>query len=238
MSLCKNRDMVAKQSMKPAMTLADSAIDAILQAPNCCEAMSVLWSMEDYVPAMIRNKMKTACTSYDKLLYSFNRHILENIWGCPQKYIDKYADDTNIDEILDNIIYGDPINILDVPEPIIHLLNSRDLEICDTREYNTHFSRNMSYFDDDIGWDWENHCSEERIRIVEGDDREQTWIYPAFPDPHRPVYRCGCGSEYFEDECYCYADENCTCDSWYTGLQCRCGAEEYHEYAPSDFSPR
>lgn len=122
-------------------TLLNSVIDTILQAPNCREAMSVLWSYEDYVPNIIRNKMKVSNSSCDKLLFSFNRHILENIWGCPEKYIEKYADDSNIDDILDDIIYGDCINILDIPEPIVNLLNDRDLKICDSDEYLIHFEK-------------------------------------------------------------------------------------------------
>lgn len=218
----KNQNMV--QGAKLSMTLANSALDTILEAENCCEAMSVLWNMEGYIPTMIEQRAKTAQTSYEKLLYSFNPHILQNIWGCPDKYLEKYSDNSDIDNLLDDIIYGDVVDIMEIPKAILQLLDKRDHQICETAYYKCFFERAESNIDLDIGWDWENHCSEEHLRIVERDEDIRIWGYSAINDPHLPFKNCGCGSEYFDGECYCRLDDYCGC-----GDYCECSDDSSDE---------
>lgn len=147
-------------------SLRNKAVDFILSAENTKEAMSSMWMYEGLIPQIITERMENAKIE-DKIIYSFNRDILENIWGCPKQFLKKYADDSNfedlldkgfdilkapipllelikeknmnIDELLDNVIFGDRIDIMDIPELLIDMLNKRDLEICNTIEYIEHF---------------------------------------------------------------------------------------------------
>jgi len=234
MATNKNRDMVAMHS------LANVAIDAIFQAENYKEVLQSLWKMKEFIPTTIRKKTKT--NSCDDLLYSFNRDILREIWGCPEEYLDEYADSSDLDDLLDDIIYGKPIDILNVPVPILELLDRRDQEICNSDRYVNRFvmRKNGEAFSTRSGhlyqWMDDEWCAEqtEIVRIAETEDEGDSWILPTNTLPHRPVYRCGCGSKYFENECHCYVNKNCNCDSWYTGFNCVCGADDTHEFRPSE----
>lgn len=229
----------AMQSLKYA------AVDNILMASNRKEALGALWGAKDMIPNIIKEKRKLCESAMEQLMYSFNRHILTEIWGCPEQYIDEYADDTDIDSILDQIIYGPPIDIMETPEPILEMLDKRDMEICETDVYKSHFIRlkeDVAYADTVPGlryrWNNDQWVSNEReiVRIAETQYGDGVWTVSEHSDRHRPTYQCGCGSKYFEDECVCYYDKNCRCDSWFTGMTCICGAEDQHEFLPTDLA--
>ena len=149
-------------------SLRNKAVDFILTAENTKEAMSCMWMYEGLIPQIITERMKNAKIE-DKIIYSFNRDILENVWGCPKQFLNKYADDSNIfdilkhvqgfnilkapipllelikeknmniNKLLDDVIFGDRIDIMDIPDLLLEMLNKRDLEICNSKEYTEHF---------------------------------------------------------------------------------------------------
>lgn len=119
-------------------TLSNIAVGDILNAPNHKEALSVLWGMPDFIPTLIKNKIKT--DAFEKIVYSFNSFILREVWGCPEMYIKEYADKSNLNSLLDEIIYGDPIDIMNVPIPLLQLLDKRDQKICNRKKYIKHFT--------------------------------------------------------------------------------------------------
>jgi len=181
-------------------SLRDKAVDLILSSENVKEAMGSLWMIPEFVPQLIRERQKTAKNLEDKLLFSFNRKILIDIWGCPDIYIDEIADDSDINDLLDKIIYRRRFDILNTPLPILELIDQRDHEICDTKKYKSHFNSKFS-----LGFINETP----QVRILEG-TQEKCWRVDTH-NLHEPISRCDCGSKHYDNKCACDYVDGCIC---------------------------
>lgn len=139
--------------IKNMCTLEEVAIKTILDSDK---DVGYLWNFEMLIPNIIKNKK---CRSIvDKIVYSFHPAVLQEVWKCPPEYLEKYADSSleeRLNELLDAIIFGKPIDILSIPPSILKMLDRRDAEICDTVKYRKHFSKTCgdytrNYYEIDI----------------------------------------------------------------------------------------
>lgn len=146
-------------------SLQDNVLDFILNSQNPKEALGHFWKMGDMIPNMIRKREKVG--HLNKILYSFNRTILLEVWGCPEDMVEKYQNDTKLEKYLDKIIYGDH-DILSLPSAIIDLLDKRDKEICDTTKYKTHF---CSEYEDCEMYEFDSECE------LDSDDEDYQDLY-------------------------------------------------------------
>ena len=119
--------------IKNMCTLEEVAIETIL---NSDQDVGYLWNFE-MIPNIIRKKK--CLSTIDKIVYSFHPVVLQEVWKCPPEYLEKYAQNIDLNSLLDKIIFGKPIDILSIPPSILKLLDRRYSEICDTSRYKRHF---------------------------------------------------------------------------------------------------
>lgn len=149
------------------ISLQNLSIKSLL---NSNVELQELWCT-DLIPTIIRTQK---CTSViEKLIYNFDPLILENVWHCPKELIPIHSIKSDINTLLDSIIFGNPIDILSVPPSILKLLDDRDKQICQTSQYKEHF-QNVIIIE-------KNPCGEiEIIEDEEGNTISENFVFEGY----------------------------------------------------------